>query len=478
MLTAFDSVPARDRVIVALDCDAWEAIALADKLEGHAKWLKIGMTLYYAEGPAIVKMFKRRGFNVFLDLKFHDIPHQVQGAARSAAASGADMLTMHTVGGTAMMEAGQRGAEEGAAERCGHVFFPGCQLAGARGEQVLAVYETLRKDLGSVGLLLQCCGVPAQWAGEEKLFAETVEALKSTWESLGRPRVIAACASCCKTLREALPEVSVVSLWEVLDTECPSLSFREEACCGGVPTLSIHDPCSARHDEAWLRSVRSLLSKRGVPFEEPRLSGETTPCCGYGGLTWDANPQLASAIAADRAGQLEHDAVTSCIMCRERLVAEGKPSLHMLDLLYPGESLHAAATAKGSGLSARRAGRAALRTEVLRRYAGESVAETVDDGIPVRIAPDVLEKMEERHILREDAVRVVRHAEASGDTFLNRDNGHFLASLRPVRVTFWVEYSVEDGVCVVHDAYCHRMEVPGTSTPKGRYEAVRNPFHL
>ncbi|MFR1532388.1 MAG: heterodisulfide reductase-related iron-sulfur binding cluster [Bilophila wadsworthia] len=140
-----------------------------------------------------------------------------------------------------------------------------------------------------------------------------------------------------------------VSLWEVLDTECPSLSFREEACCGGVPTLSIHDPCSARHDEAWLRSVRSLLSKRGVPFEEPRLSGETTPCCGYGGLTWDANPQLASAIAADRAGQLEHDAVTSCIMCRERLVAEGKPSLHMLDLLYPGESLHAAATAKEAG---------------------------------------------------------------------------------------------------------------------------------
>ncbi|MFQ9868806.1 MAG: hypothetical protein ACLRWP_19115 [Bilophila wadsworthia] len=68
------------------------------------------------------------------------------------------------------------------------------------------------------------------------------------------------------------------------------------------------------------------------------MSGETTPCCGYGGLTWDANPQLASAIAADRAGQLEHDAVTSCIMCRERLVAEGKPSLHMLDLLYPGES--------------------------------------------------------------------------------------------------------------------------------------------
>ena len=121
MLTSFDSVPARDRVIVALDCDAWEAIALADKLQGHAQWLKIGMTLYYAEGPAIVKMFKRRGFNVFLDLKFHDIPHQVEGAARSAAASGADMITMHTVGGIPMMEAAQRGAAAGAAEWGGEV---------------------------------------------------------------------------------------------------------------------------------------------------------------------------------------------------------------------------------------------------------------------------------------------------------------------------------------------------------------------
>ena len=116
MLSTFESQPASERVIVALDCGADEAIALADKLAGKARWVKVGMTLYYAEGPAIIKMFKRRGFNVFLDLKFHDIPHQVEGAARSAAASGADMITMHTVGGVEMMKAAQRGAEAGAAE--------------------------------------------------------------------------------------------------------------------------------------------------------------------------------------------------------------------------------------------------------------------------------------------------------------------------------------------------------------------------
>ena len=116
MLTTFSDIPERDRVIVALDCDIEEAFELADKLQGKAAWMKIGMTLFYANGPAVVYALKERGFKVFLDLKFHDIPHQVEGAAYSAAASGADMMTMHTIGGVAMMSAAQKGAERAAAE--------------------------------------------------------------------------------------------------------------------------------------------------------------------------------------------------------------------------------------------------------------------------------------------------------------------------------------------------------------------------
>ena len=102
---------ARERVIVALDCDREEALSLADALSGHAKWLKVGMTLYYAEGPSIVREFKERGFKVFLDLKLHDIPHQVRGAARSA---GADLLSVHGLGAGAMLQAAREGAEEAA----------------------------------------------------------------------------------------------------------------------------------------------------------------------------------------------------------------------------------------------------------------------------------------------------------------------------------------------------------------------------
>lgn len=107
---------ARERIIVAIDCGREEALSLTRSLSGHAKWLKVGMTLYYAEGPSIVREFRDLGFKVFLDLKFHDIPHQVRGAARSAACAGADLLSVHGLGSSAMLAAAREGVEQAAEE--------------------------------------------------------------------------------------------------------------------------------------------------------------------------------------------------------------------------------------------------------------------------------------------------------------------------------------------------------------------------
>ena len=105
----------RDRIIVALDLpDAATALSMAERLRGRAVWLKVGMTLFYAEGPAIVRQLRDLGFDVFVDLKLHDIPHQVRGAARSLGALGAGMLSVHASGGADMMEAAVAGAREGA----------------------------------------------------------------------------------------------------------------------------------------------------------------------------------------------------------------------------------------------------------------------------------------------------------------------------------------------------------------------------
>lgn len=117
MVNAFENIPVEDRIIVALDCSRDEAMELADALRGRAKWVKIGMTLYYACGPSIIAAFKQRGFKVFLDLKLHDIPFQIEGAAKAAALTGADMITMHTLGGKQMLEAAQRGVNAAAEQR-------------------------------------------------------------------------------------------------------------------------------------------------------------------------------------------------------------------------------------------------------------------------------------------------------------------------------------------------------------------------
>lgn len=110
---------ARDAIIIALDCDRETALDLADKLSGKAVWVKVGMTLFYRYGPAIVDEMRERGLRVFLDLKLHDIPFQIHGAAYSASLTGADILSIHGLGGADMIAQGRKGVEEAAEERGG-----------------------------------------------------------------------------------------------------------------------------------------------------------------------------------------------------------------------------------------------------------------------------------------------------------------------------------------------------------------------
>jgi orotidine-5'-phosphate decarboxylase len=99
---------ARKRLIVALDVpDAGSALALVNRLERTCSWFKVGMELFTAAGPPVVESLVARGHSVFLDLKFCDIPNTVAGAVRSAATLGVSLLTVHALGGPAMLESAQ-----------------------------------------------------------------------------------------------------------------------------------------------------------------------------------------------------------------------------------------------------------------------------------------------------------------------------------------------------------------------------------
>src|SRR5436853_7467006 len=105
----------RDRLFVALDVERLdEADALLDRLTGEVGGCKIGNQLFTAAGPAAVEAARKRGFRVFLDLKYHDIPNTVAGAVREATRLGVFMLNVHASGGLAMMRAAAEAATKAA----------------------------------------------------------------------------------------------------------------------------------------------------------------------------------------------------------------------------------------------------------------------------------------------------------------------------------------------------------------------------
>jgi orotidine-5'-phosphate decarboxylase len=107
--------------IVALDHSTAEpALALARRLGDRCRFYKVGSELFTASGPSVVRTLREElGADVFLDLKFHDIPNTVAGAVRSAARLGARLLTVHASGGAPMLVAARQAADEVTGGACG-----------------------------------------------------------------------------------------------------------------------------------------------------------------------------------------------------------------------------------------------------------------------------------------------------------------------------------------------------------------------
>ena len=94
------------RIVIALDFpSAEQALAMAARIDPARCRVKVGMELFTAAGPVVLEKLHRLGFEVFLDLKFHDIPNTVAGACRAAASNGVWMLNVHACGGRRMLEA-------------------------------------------------------------------------------------------------------------------------------------------------------------------------------------------------------------------------------------------------------------------------------------------------------------------------------------------------------------------------------------
>jgi len=377
------------------------------------------------------------------------------------------------------------------------VFFPGCQLAASSPELVEAAYRQLLAAPGgaATGLVLGCCGAPADWAGRDDLMAETADQLRQVWYQLGQPLFVMACASCLDVFSRYLPQIEVTSLWELLAADLladagtadglPDISNPPDTAAAPSsdaaasaaaltdtapgsspqrPCLSIHDACTSRSRPAMQDSVRFLAASCGCQVNEQRWARDAAKCCGYGGAVWYANREQADQFARDGAQAGSDDLLVYCAMCKDLFVGQGRRCFHLLELLYASEP-EAYACRPMPTLSERHCNRMDLKRRMLMEFWQEEPMDAPPSGLGglrglIQIDPEVQAAMEQRLILLEDIADVIQGVEdGSISCFLNPADGSLLASKRRKFVTYWVRYQkTADGFKVL-SAYSHRMKI-------------------
>jgi Fe-S oxidoreductase len=210
------------------------------------------------------------------------------------------------------------------------VFFPGCSLPGHSPHLVKAAYAYLRERLPDTGIILNCCGAPNQLLGERQALEQVAAGVARELAKLGATEFIAACTHCLHTIQDLLPDIKTRSIYEVMAEMGPPDGGHP----GDSATFNIHDACGARQAPAIHEAVRHLVQAAGHDFEEMAHTRERTICCGSGGMAPAVAPALAKEMTDFRLSEAKFDLITYCAACRARFAAAGRPSLHLLELLF------------------------------------------------------------------------------------------------------------------------------------------------
>jgi len=220
----------------------------------------------------------------------------------------------------------------GLPEGCDTVFFPGCTLPGTRPERVKALYEHLKSSQPTLGLVLDCCTKPSHDLGREQVFHAMFGEMKAYLLEHGVRTVLVACPNCYKIFKQYGEGLSVRTVYELLADKGRSGNGKVSA------TVTVHDPCAVRFEEAIHGSVRKLIADQGLTVEEMPHHGRSTLCCGEGGSVGFLSPDLAKNWGAIRKAEADgRRIVTYCAGCTNALNAT-TPASHILDLLFEPEA--------------------------------------------------------------------------------------------------------------------------------------------
>lgn len=348
-------------------------------------------------------------------------------------------------------------------DSCTYTFFPGCQLGAAQPRYVLEAYEWLLKNEPSTGMILNCCGLPAEWAGDEASHQNVISNIREEWKRLGKPVLITACASCRKHLQKYLPEIETVMLYSIMEEiNCISVKgknvYKNEV-------FNVFDPCSVRNQIKIQKDVRNLALRAGLQIEEfPRK--DFHGCCGYGGHVSEANPEYYDYVVSSRCDMSMKPYLVYCINCRDIFRERGKRAIHILELFFPSDTNDEALC----DLSKRRQNRIELKNKLLQRIWKEENKTGMDYKYTYHllIKPAVRNKMENFKMLEEDVYNVIEAGELSERCVYDPKKDSYICYQESGYFTFWVEYrKISEGYEVLN-VYSHRMKIKLESVWNGR----------
>jgi NADPH-dependent glutamate synthase beta subunit-like oxidoreductase len=369
----------------------------------------------------------------------------------------------------------------GRGQKSGLAFFPGCQLGASDPKLILRSYHALRQQDEDMGILLRCCGAPAEWSGNVARHQTALTSILQDWQDMGKPTLLTACPTCTKKFAAYLPQIPIRSVYEQFcewrgiggNSEQASQKAVSVEAMVAVPTdapstgrdWAVFDPCSARHDAPVRQAVRDLAQAAGFSLSPLPLQDEIPRCCGYGGQPAIANPGYADFVAERRVRESALPYITYCINCRDIFTKQGKESRHILEILFPAagacEQDDPGEKARPT-VTERRENRAWLKRALINRYWEETMVEK-KEAAPFRLTihEGLKEKMDKERILEEEVVQVIDFAERSGRKVRHTESGIFSACRQIGHMTYWADYRQGEraGEWVLVNVYCHRMAI-------------------
>ncbi len=331
-----------------------------------------------------------------------------------------------------------------------YMFFPGCQLGASDPRYVSETYKLLVSNYPDTALMMNCCGAPADWAGDVENHSLNLEKIRSEWINLGKPVAVFACPTCKQMFNRFLPEIEGTFIYQLISDK---INFSKTNF--DFKTVSVFDPCSTRNEPELQTEIRNLVVKAGFEIEPLPMEGRLAECCSYGGHVAIAYPPYVDHFVKKRIEQNNNPYITYCSNCRDTFASAGKITVHILDIIFNFE----AQTNKTQTISQRRQNRLKLKEQLLKEFWKENYI-MKNQEFEIIISPELTAKLDAKYILETDIQAVIEHCENSGSKLFDPEKRSYTGYLMIGKTTYWAEYKIAgENKFELINAYSHRMKI-------------------